>query len=178
MGSKYVSLALLLLALAVIAVVIKSIPVPNAPVYSDGVVCTMEAKLCPDGSYVGRTGPNCEFAACPQDNATPQQSARVETKLDQGSSALDVKVVPLSLVEDSRCAVDVQCVWAGTVRVRALIESGLGQSVMVMELGKPITTEAETVTLVAVSPEPRAGRQITAGDYRFTFEITKRVPMR
>jgi hypothetical protein len=28
-------------------------------------VCTMEAKLCPDGSSVGRTGPNCEFAACP-----------------------------------------------------------------------------------------------------------------
>lgn len=29
------------------------------------VVCTMEAKLCPDGSSVGRTGPKCEFAACP-----------------------------------------------------------------------------------------------------------------
>jgi hypothetical protein len=27
--------------------------------------CTMEAKLCPDGSAVGRTGPNCEFAPCP-----------------------------------------------------------------------------------------------------------------
>lgn len=27
--------------------------------------CTMEAKQCPDGSYVGRQGPNCEFAACP-----------------------------------------------------------------------------------------------------------------
>jgi outer membrane murein-binding lipoprotein Lpp len=27
--------------------------------------CTMDAKACPDGSYVGRTGPNCEFAACP-----------------------------------------------------------------------------------------------------------------
>lgn len=27
--------------------------------------CTMEAKLCPDGSYVGRTGPNCEFSPCP-----------------------------------------------------------------------------------------------------------------
>ncbi len=34
--------------------------------HSDGqVACTMEAKLCPDGSYVGRSGPNCEFAACP-----------------------------------------------------------------------------------------------------------------
>jgi len=27
--------------------------------------CTMEAKICPDGSAVGRTLPNCEFAPCP-----------------------------------------------------------------------------------------------------------------
>ncbi len=32
---------------------------------NNSVACTMEAKLCPDGSYVGRTGPNCEFAECP-----------------------------------------------------------------------------------------------------------------
>lgn len=31
------------------------------------VQCTMEAKLCSDGSAVGRTGPNCEFAKCPGD---------------------------------------------------------------------------------------------------------------
>lgn len=29
------------------------------------VACSAEAKACPDGSYVGRTGPNCEFAPCP-----------------------------------------------------------------------------------------------------------------
>lgn len=29
------------------------------------VACTEEAKLCPDGSGVGRVGPNCEFAPCP-----------------------------------------------------------------------------------------------------------------
>jgi benzodiazapine receptor len=29
------------------------------------VACTMEARLCPDGSAVGRSGPNCEFGACP-----------------------------------------------------------------------------------------------------------------
>ena len=28
------------------------------------VVCTMDAKQCPDGSFVGRTGPDCEFI-CP-----------------------------------------------------------------------------------------------------------------
>lgn len=32
---------------------------------SPGRACTMEAKVCPDGSAVGRTGPNCEFAPCP-----------------------------------------------------------------------------------------------------------------
>lgn len=30
------------------------------------MACTMEAKMCPDGeTYVWRTWPNCEFAACP-----------------------------------------------------------------------------------------------------------------
>ncbi len=32
---------------------------------NEGIACTMEAKVCPDGSAVGRTGPNCEFAPCP-----------------------------------------------------------------------------------------------------------------
>lgn len=29
------------------------------------VACSQESKLCSDGSAVGRTGPNCEFAQCP-----------------------------------------------------------------------------------------------------------------
>jgi len=32
--------------------------------------CTMEAKLCPDGTAVGRSGPNCEFAPCPAEPKT------------------------------------------------------------------------------------------------------------
>ena len=27
--------------------------------------CTLEAKMCADGSAVGRSGPNCEFEKCP-----------------------------------------------------------------------------------------------------------------
>lgn len=30
-----------------------------------GVACTLDAKICPDGSAVGRVAPNCEFAPCP-----------------------------------------------------------------------------------------------------------------
>ena len=34
-----------------------------------GIACSLEAKLCPDGSAVGRTGSSCEFAPCPPPNA-------------------------------------------------------------------------------------------------------------
>ena len=29
--------------------------------------CTQEAMICPDGTSVGRQGPNCEFASCPDE---------------------------------------------------------------------------------------------------------------
>lgn len=37
----------------------------RGPPKCQAVACTEEAKVCPDGSAVGREGPNCEFAACP-----------------------------------------------------------------------------------------------------------------
>lgn len=44
-------------------------PVPSSTESTPNPIikaCTQEAKLCPDGSYVGRSGPNCEFAVCPK----------------------------------------------------------------------------------------------------------------
>lgn len=41
---------------------------PNA------IACTADAKLCPDGSAVGRAGPSCEFAPCPPPNVELPQA--------------------------------------------------------------------------------------------------------
>lgn len=38
--------------------------VPEGPAGGQ-IACTLDAMICPDGKAVGRTGPNCEFAACP-----------------------------------------------------------------------------------------------------------------
>ncbi len=35
------------------------------------IACIMEAKLCPDGTSVGRTGPKCEFSPCPTPTTDP-----------------------------------------------------------------------------------------------------------
>ncbi|MFA7394999.1 MAG: TspO/MBR family protein [Candidatus Paceibacterota bacterium] len=38
----------------------------NSPINSgEEIVCTMDAKQCPDGSFVGRIPPDCDFAPCP-----------------------------------------------------------------------------------------------------------------
>ena len=38
--------------------------VESSPAPPPAAICTMDARQCPDGSYVGRSGPNCEFV-CP-----------------------------------------------------------------------------------------------------------------
>ncbi len=49
--------------------------------------CTEEAKICPDGSYVGRSGPDCAFAECPGpypgvifDNQVPPKEGETVTQ--------------------------------------------------------------------------------------------------
>lgn len=51
-----------LIILAVVAVAYLTIGLIDK---NEQPACTLEAKLCPDGSSVGRTGHNCEFAPCP-----------------------------------------------------------------------------------------------------------------
>lgn len=38
----------------------------SAPIPITTKACTQEAKRCSNGTYVSRTGPNCEFETCPQ----------------------------------------------------------------------------------------------------------------
>jgi hypothetical protein len=58
--------------IAVVVLVIIGVFIIGQKIYkfnfgdNNGAACTMEAKLCPDGSAVGRTGPNCEFTPCPK----------------------------------------------------------------------------------------------------------------
>lgn len=38
---------------------------PEGVDVEEGIACTMDAMECPDGSFVGRVPPSCEFAPCP-----------------------------------------------------------------------------------------------------------------
>jgi hypothetical protein len=141
----------------------------NKPVDIKPVACTQEAKICPDGSAVGRTGPDCEFAECPA--TIPTNTIAIGTNATIGGTLIGV----LELVEDSRCPVDVQCIWAGTVRVRVSINSYNRD--FVFTLGQPQVVGSTTITLASVIPaEKNSKKTVPLGDYRFIFTVVPKIP--
>lgn len=63
--------------------------------------CTEEAKICPDGSAVGRTGLKCEFAPCPKTYACQQDSdCVVGIRIDSCCSC--PSAYPKSQLEDDK----------------------------------------------------------------------------
>lgn len=55
---------------------------------TEPIACTMEARQCPDGSYVGREGPDCSFAPCPQANAEQPADDRIRITSPQPGNSL------------------------------------------------------------------------------------------
>lgn len=81
-----------------LVVVLSHLFVPTAQAPNDeleNIACTMDAMLCPDGSYVGRSGPNCEFK-CPP---SPQVPANVQAIIDEKADLIRVNSPePLSVI--------------------------------------------------------------------------------
>jgi len=137
-----------------------------------GIACTMEALQCPDGSYVGRTGPDCQFASCPSESSSSASTTTRTLAIGTNATIHTTSIGILSLVEDSRCPTDVVCIQAGTVRVRASIDSYNRD--FVFTLSQPQVVGDATITLVSVIPAQKFSTQTVApGDYRFTFTVSK-----
>ena len=84
-----------------------------------------------------------------------------------------LRVRPLQVVEDSRCPTNVQCVWAGRVRLLAAVELRGGSEELrtTLTLGEPMHVADGALRLVAVTPQKKAGTEIDARSYRFTFDF-------
>jgi len=75
----WLSVSILIVIAAICAIIIHSVRSSPGKDLSP-VACTMDAKMCPDGSAVGRTGPKCEFAACPTPVTPSTSSTKTPTK--------------------------------------------------------------------------------------------------
>jgi hypothetical protein len=89
-------------------------------------------------------------------------------------NAFSTTLKPVELIEDSRCPSSVQCIQAGTVRVRTEISTAVGNGEAVLKLNEKYTTEAEEITLIDVRPAKIEPGATPTGDYVFVFEVRKR----
>ena len=182
-------IVLVILGIIAISVFKEKLPqTPSVTIPDEPVACTMEARMCPDGSYVGRQGPKCEFAACPAPvsattssttvvvigTTTPVVTKTLTVGIGEKAQVGAFGITPVQVLEDSRCPVNVQCIQAGTVRLRAQIVSTIeGTRTADFTLGTPISFDSNSITakLSEVSPVTVAGNKIATSSYKFTFII-------
>lgn len=207
--------------------------------------CTMEALMCPDGSYVGRSGPSCVFSACPAmpyvegtleqnqngfklvfgapeagqevsyampleikvsnaladfvgkkvrvygsftegavfsverlEGLSGEESNPASATLALGESAYinGVRVSLIGIVSDSRCPADVQCIWAGELKVKVALKSDTdSEETELSSIAEPYAFDSFHISITEAAPETHAGKEIQPSAYRVTFRVDKNV---
>ncbi len=80
-------------------------------------------------------------------------------------------VKPIAVIEDSRCPMNARCIWAGRVRLKALLIHPDGNIPIELTLGEEKPVFDGMLTLTAVMPERKTGKDISQRDYRFSFNF-------
>ena len=101
----------------------------------------------------------------------PSANAGPTAGLGQVAIVSDLRIRPIEVIEDSRCPANVQCVWAGRLKVRARMKGPGWTQVRDFELGVPQAVDNRRVTLVAAEPQKAAPGEIDPRAYRFTFDF-------
>jgi hypothetical protein len=101
---------------------------------------------------------NQEIQLAPAEQAAyPQQGLTVEF---------------VRVVEDSRCPTDVECVWAGEVKVQVATRMNqAGPAQHEIKAGEHASVGAFRVFVVNVEPVPVSTRQIPPEEYRVTLKV-------
>lgn len=79
--------------------------------------CTQEAKLCPDGSYVSRSGPDCKFTPCPDENLLKNSKSGILGTVLLGPACPVVKNPPEAGCADKPYKTDLVLMTADQSRV-------------------------------------------------------------
>lgn len=88
-----------------------------------------------------------------------------------------LKIRFVSLVEDSRCPADVNCIWAGNAKIKIEVRK-YGSATKTFELNtnladKTARFENYEIMLVSLAPHPRSNIRINQRSYTATLSVTK-----
>jgi hypothetical protein len=110
------------------------------------------------------------LGACVSSMAPNSNVARVG--IGQTAALGTIRLVPLQLVEDSRCPAGTQCASPGQLRLRVTVQPPQGPHQRTLVLGRPELVSGGTLLLEEARPLPAEGVRPVGSDYRFTFRFT------
>jgi hypothetical protein len=129
------------------------------------VMCTADAMKCPDGSYVGRTGPNCEFL-CPTTTPTTTNDVAMTSVLFDGNILLSYPSDPTTMYVTT-------VEWPPEIRVQtAPYTCTITTDDTVMSTQSEVRLDGKPVCK-SVQREGAAGSTFTS--YRYTVAIDERL---
>ena len=109
------------------------------------------------------------LSGCTLPSAKSADSAHVA--LGQQVNVNGIEIMPTKVLEDSRCPVDAQCIWAGRVRLQALWLGPSRKQQIELTLGQPLQLADGQLTLTSVKPDKLSDKQIEPRAYRFAFDF-------
>ena len=114
------------------------------------------------------------LTACAAQSPPPQAARPADDPaLSYGGLNQDIRVGglnvrPLAVTEDSRCPVNVTCIWAGRVALRVRV-SGMAGDQVVSTMAPLDLPRGGALELASVTPARMTGRPGTPAPYRFGF---------
>jgi preprotein translocase subunit YajC len=95
-------------------------------------------------------------------------------RMGQATMVNGVRITPLAVEQDSRCAINVQCIQAGSVRVSMKFEFNNFSETQSVVSGNEVTVYGVTGTIIEISPDKVLGQEIGEGEYSFVLRVKTR----
>ena len=100
----------------------------------------------------------------------------IKVQINRSVTTNGLKIEFVELVEDSRCPVDVECVWAGNAKIKIRVTKGRKSQLLDLDMmtkGTKPNYGTYRLTLKGLSPELRSNVRINRNAYVATIGVTK-----
>ena len=104
------------------------------------------------------------------------ESFKVQVNTEKRAPKSQLTIRFLEMIEDSRCPRDVNCVWAGSAKVKIRVsKNGRSHELTLDTNGQKQSAVAEgySIKFTGLTPEPRSNIRINRNGYVAYFEIVK-----
>lgn len=113
-------------------------------------------------------------AACTTANESPEKPGcrRMDCVAMGEPQVLSAEfaVTPLKILEDSRCPIEAECVWAGRVRMKARLDLGHESTTVEISSDEPLHINGGMLSIAEIAPDMSSEwSPLEPSDYRFGF---------